>query len=400
MNQAKWWWNTHAMYVGEKSRTSICPIRLFIDGATAGGASNLSLCPVLFDCGNFPAAMCRNDNLKGCAGFIPGSTRFSKTEKAALESNVLLEHKHRCLDHVVAPIRECLANGGFTADLPGIGKWTFLPFIAWIVQDTPEAHNLALVYNYWRASKPCRICNIQLHQVGTELAPGPQRYADETREIVNTTAGPIRDHRKRSRDPNFQNAIQHLKDESVHPIRNAFWVPGLFGANPAGIHGALPPEWLHCGQIGLESEVHEAYVKQVDLTHELETAAGSKQPYRKVKKNEGGILLDLRVKRLARPMVRQSERSNPKSSFTAGITDLTKLSGQEMPAVLLMLIISVGDEGAILPVEVSRRFAALTWALLCLDAYIMAPAWDSGMRGRFNGIVRCVRATVKVLPRF
>jgi hypothetical protein len=258
-----------------------------------------------------------------------------------------------------------------------------------LLQDTPEAHNLALVYNYWRSSRPCRICNIQLCDVGTARAPGASRFADATRELVEATATAIREHTKRTRDSAFKDANQQLKDASVHPIENAFWVPDLLGANPKGIHGALPAEWLHCGHIGLEEEVKKAYVARIDLVKEL-PQNGSNRRYMKVLKNDGGKLLDARAKRLAPRLARQSDRTIPTTSFAKGITGLEKISGQQMPAVLLMLILCVGDAGAILPVAVSRPFAALTWALLCLDAYIMAAAWDSGMRRRFNGIVRCV----------
>ncbi|KAJ1445418.1 hypothetical protein M885DRAFT_308711 [Pelagophyceae sp. CCMP2097] len=314
--------------------------------------------------------------------------QLSKSEKATLEDGALLEFKHRCLDHYAGAIRKCFDEGGFTAILPGVGVWKFIPCFCFVVQDTPEANNLALVYNYWLCQRPYRICTIKLDDVGTAREPGPQRNADATRELVEDAALIIRAHIKGARDEPYKEAQLKLKEASVYPILNAFW-KAPFGANPAGIHGALGVEWLHCGQLGVEAHLHAALMEAVDSIKEL-PVDGHNEPYARFFKNELATKLDGRVKVMAPQLQHQCDRGIPVKPLESGVTDLTKLHGQEMPALLLMLIVSVGDEGAILPVAMSRPFAALIWALLCLDAYVMAAAWDSGMRGRFKDVVRYV----------
>jgi hypothetical protein len=61
-----------------------------------------------------------------------------------------------------------------------------------------------------------------------------------------------------------------------------------------------------------------------------------------------------------------------------------RLNGQEMPAVLLMLIVAVGDDGVILPVSLSRDFAKVAWSVLILRAHLMADEWDGPSRRRFQ----------------
>ncbi|KAJ1444378.1 hypothetical protein M885DRAFT_580961 [Pelagophyceae sp. CCMP2097] len=130
-------------------------------------------------------------------------------------------------------------------------------------------------------------------------------------------------------------------------------------------------------------------MEAVDSIKEL-PVDGRNEPCARFFKNELATKLDWRVKVMAPQLQHQCDRGIPVKPLESGVTDLTKLHGQEMPALLLMLIVSVGDEGAILPVAMSRPFAALIWALLCLDAYVMAAAWDIGMRGRFKDVVRYV----------
>ena len=128
-------------------------------------------------------------------------------------------------------------------------------------------------------------------------------------------------------------------------------------------------------------EVHGSYVSLVSGTFDPTNST------KKKKKKEGkSAELDRRVRYLAPFLVHQSDREIPTKAFSRGVTDLTKLHGQEMPAVLLMLILAVGDSGVILPTSVSRPIACLAWGLLCFHSYLMSSVWNRGMRTRFPGL--------------
>jgi hypothetical protein len=83
----------------------------------------------------------------------------------------------------------------------------------------------------------------------------------------------------------------------------------------------------------------------------------------------------------------QSERGVKTKSFSKGVSDIPKLSAQEMPAVLLMIIACLGDDGDFLPVAVSREWTSLAWELIIIRGYLMADDWTSEMRANFKLLV-------------
>jgi len=102
-----------------------------------------------------------------------------------------------------------------------------MPCIAFIVQDTAEADELALHYSTWNCSRVCRICDLpresrHLAQLGTP------RTTNETRTAVRLNKPTIDAHRKGARGDGNVEAKKVLKDLSVHALENAWW-PADFG---------------------------------------------------------------------------------------------------------------------------------------------------------------------------
>jgi hypothetical protein len=248
------------------------------------------------------------------------------------------------------------------------------------VQDTPEANKLCCVYDFWLASRPCRICNIELEDLPTARVPGRLRTHTETISLVRKNRPIIMNHVPFARHDGCAQAKAEMKESSLHPVINTFW-RAPFGENPHGVHGACSPEALHQCELGLMKEVHGGYVSLVSGTFDPTNSTEKKK-----KKKSKPAELDRRVRYLAPFLVHQSDREIPTKAFSRGVTDLTKLHGQEMPAVLLMLILAVGDSGVILPTPVSRPIARLAWGLLCFHSYLMSSVWNRGMRTRFPGL--------------
>lgn len=133
------------------------------------------------------------------------------------------------------------------------------------------------------------------------------------------------------------------------------------GSKEGGVFSAVWPEFLHQMQKGLMERAIEMTVQMI-IDHGGEEAASR---------------LDTLIKKIE--MARQSERlAFPLSTFPNGLTNLTKIMGQEFPAAILQLISILASDKSqnLLPrqknVEVIAALNCLyaLWLLLDKDCHV------------------------------
>jgi hypothetical protein len=164
-----------------------------------------------------------------------------------------------------------------------------------------------------------------------------------------------------------------LQSLSIQGLENGFW-DADFGANPGGIYSALSPDPMHQLETGLMPYWHTAVMAKI----------------REFGGDDAVALLDERAREIGAATLHQSERAVPRKSFPHGISDLPKLNAQEMPAVLVVAIFAIGDNGAILPKKIAQPWQSVAWELLVMRAYLLSETWSDQMRLIFKKHVRLV----------
>ena len=108
---------------------------------------------------------------------------------------------------------------------------------------------------------------------------------------------------------------------SHHDIENAFHLL-CFGSDPRGIHGCTPPETLHLYQQGLYKYA---------LTYFFLNVLNQRQCSE----------LDDLTSTLSGLFQRQSDRSLPRFSFPHGITNLSRITAEEVTGVVVLCVASI-----------------------------------------------------------
>jgi hypothetical protein len=371
MNQGEWWRRTQQEYCGDDPLTILGVFNLYIDKTHCVESGTLTSTPIIMACNNYKKQQNRDPENMRCLGNLPCWDDVSSKEKAAVaETKVLLKAKHTCLAALFEEMRPPPSERAFFHIING-QLYRVVPVCSFITNDTAEADDLALHYSGQVCQLHCRFCLIAKHDRHLPVTGLPRLEAETMREVLSLKA--ILDAHKKGQRDGASAAREELKKISIHPLVNAFW--GVdFGVTRRGIYGALPPEVLHQLEKGLMMYYHIQLVEEI--------------------RNQGGDALvselDRKARLLAPFLQHQSERSIKTKSFHRGISDIPKLSAQEMPAVLLMIIACVGDDDAFLPRAKARQWTSLAWSLLILRSYLMADDWTKQMRDNLTVLVKQV----------
>ena len=362
LNQGEWWRNAEEKYCYQDGTlvpdTYLFPIITFVDGVLAANGGKLSIEPVLVTLGLFDTTELSKEGYREYVASLE-KTVASKAEKTNV-SDVELDVFHRSLDIIFSPIRECAQAGGFKYEVDG-AEVTLVPLIPFLVQDTDEGNKLCAVFNNWHVQKPCRICEVSFENCDKPNCNAPLRKQSEQRELVESCSTILQEKAYGT----VTAARDKLKQESLKPIRNAFWDLPCGGTEENGIYLACFPEKLHHFEGGLMKIYPTAF----------------KEFYRS-QFQDGGVTaalqkLDRKARKLSRILSRQSDRTLPSKYFPKGLTDVTGLTSQEFPPLVLLLVCTIGNDDTVIHNRNDRKkWTTAGWQLLIVWSWLKQDKYD------------------------
>jgi hypothetical protein len=379
MNQGKWWRRTEDKFCKGDPKTILGVVNFFIDGTHCDEHGNIKLVPVIMTSGNFPKELNRKSEYMRCLAYLPSGSEFSSADKQTVaESKVLLGLKHACLAAMFEEIVGEEEERSFLVIIKG-ELYRVIPVVSFIINDTAEANELTLHYSTTDVECPCRYCLVSKANRHLPMV-GEPRLSEDMKNLVQKAKAILDKHVKGARDGSTA-AKEMLKRVSLQGLDNAFWDVFFGDTEGRGIYSALPIEVLHQLEKGLMKYWHECVIEEV----------------RKRGGDELVSKLDSRARELYPFLCHQSERGIKTKSFPRGVSDIPKLSAQEMPAVLLMIMACLGDDGEFLEKTTARRWTSLAWELLVIRDILMAEDWTKQMRTTFRARVTSVMTNFRAV---
>ena len=274
---------------------------------------------------------------------------------------------------------------GVPATIPTLGRVHLHFKLAYIIGDTKGHNDMCCHYNSMSTSlhRMSRDCNV------------PQRFADQasypcqfvdSNNIFTTIRESMDDVSSRRNVQEARQRCQKLSQHLMLPTYHKF----LFGGLKSGVFGGTPYELLHLYYSGIMKYQLNALYNLVDIPNNI--AAWFKKrmsrpftdsmPSRpsvpdpsKLKSIFKKVEFERRVRIVTRSARRQSDRNMPRSPFKNGVTDLTKLTGQEYPGLVLMTLCSM--KGLLPPTHhtLERKFALLLFLSLSLLNWLTLPSY-------------------------
>lgn len=147
----------------------------------------------------------------------------------------------------------------------------------------------------------------------------------------------------------LQQISQHLLQNAMHKLS--------FGNSKAGIYGANPPDPLHTLELGLNEYLCTS------LSDQMGKASMSR--------------IDSIIQIMSKFCEHQSDRNMPRTNFPKGLSNLSRLSGSEMPGVLLSLLIALScDAGKSIALQ-SPTFSSDSGRKFCrlIQGFLGYQAW-------------------------
>ena len=152
-------------------------------------------------------------------------------------------------------------------------------------------------------------------------------------------------------------ARDKAKARSLSPTYNPLWdLP--YGDNSMGIFGATPPELLH--QYGLGVEMY-AFKFVWEMLSRYAAEEEGRAP---------GAFDQRLDDRFMAFSTRHADADMPRFGFTTGTKKLPYLTSGEYRALMYQMIVCLGTEGGVLPLEQSDRVTAVLWKVVNLHEHL------------------------------
>jgi hypothetical protein len=275
------------------------------------------------------------------------------------------------MEHILSDLRSCQEAGGFPVTLKHKGAIHHLNFkfpIALVVGDCEGPDKLCGRYGSHSVNVQlvCRDCDC------------PSAQSDNPSYVCR----PLLQHTLHVAAQNNTSSIY-----SHHDIQNAFHSL-CFGGDVQGIHGCTPPETLHLYQQGLYKYA---------LIHLFSAVLNSRQCSE----------LDDLIGCLSSSFQRQSDRSMPRFSFPHGVTNLSRITAEEVTGVVLLCTVAIRTQSFLRKVcttwngrsytthrelfDKCLEFAKLFEAMLSLESWMESDHHSREfVAHRSRPIIRCV----------
>jgi hypothetical protein len=333
-----------------------CPVILFIDGTLVDRIGRLKVEPVLCSFGNISGLKRSAASSWFILGFIPPNPKSSQELNADARSvnrkHGKRHYYHSCLKSILQDLHAADQNGlGHKMWVPPRG-FMWLHFKLSLIIGNTEGHDKLCGHYISYSSniqRMCRDCNI------------PQRFGDdphkscefvkvddiklEVRECI-----PLLKTRSRGTVGDAENRLSAISQAPVWP---SFFDFDFCGCDH-GIFGSCPFERLHAWHTGIMKDGMEKLFLLGDLSTNFvrwykknQQDASSRSAHRPNEKlTESQLYINKpKFEAIFRYLTmfarRQSDREVPRTPFRNGVTDLTRLNGQEYPGLVMLTLVAL-----------------------------------------------------------
>lgn len=331
-----------------------CPVILFIDSTLVDRIGRLKVEPVLCSFGNICGSKRSAASSWFILGFIPPNTKSSQEVQADRKSvKSKYSHSryyHACVKSILQDLLAADQNGqGHKMWVPSQG-YMWLHFkLSLIIGDTEGHDKLCGHYCSYSSNiqRMCRDCDIP-----QSFGDDPHKACefvkvDEIKQEVRECI-PLLDLRARGSVKEAQNRLSAI---SQLPVWSPFFDFDFCGC-VHGIFGSCPFERLHAWQTGIMKDGMQKLFLLGDLPTNFvrwynsnDASTPSARPQCE-KLTESKLYIDkAKFEAIFRYLTmyarRQSDREVPRTPFRNGVTDLTRLNGQEYPGLVMLTVVAL-----------------------------------------------------------
>ncbi|MGH7974201.1 MAG: hypothetical protein ACREBR_01650, partial [bacterium] len=364
----------------------IAPIMLFDDGTQCDILGRLVAHPVLFSLGNINGKNRRSHRAWSILSILPP---YPKTQQEQAKDNKkpstqtkALEFYHQCLNVVLREIRYlCGKMEGVPMFVHGLDDVVPYFDLYCVIGDIAGHDKMCCHYCSYTASisRMVRDCDVPTKHGDDPFFQCRKTHAADVKAIVQPAIIANSIFEEGTINGQHRAAMRKI---SQHPVASAYW---NFNFGGSCIHQSLPHEILHMFYLGLFKRMlcavyHHAIVPPVLKNWMSKRKAGSRlgnmknrpKNLKKYAKSQfRGNEFERRMRNVSFLASRQSDRDMPRSSFKNGVSQLTRLCGQEYPGLILLTIVCMGnilgdvtyDEAR----RVERKYCLLLWRSLSLE---------------------------------
>jgi hypothetical protein len=381
-------WKSGVEYVSKRARLPsadqslihhFCPVILFIDSTLADRIGRLKVEPVLCSFGNICGDKRRLATSWFILGFIPPYPK-SSIEVAADRSKVdskhdQIEYYHQCLRSILQDLLRVDNNEhGHELYVSGYGMIRAHFKLSLVIGDT-EGHDKVCTHycsyssNLQRVSRDCDLPQSKCDDpdAACDMVEMEQIKAIVKEQIDVLNAVPKR---------NIGVARDKLRQISQVPVMSAFFDFDYCG-DPHGIFGSCPFERLHAWLSGTMKDAMRYLFLLCQLPQDFQDWCDDPDRTETTRpkftiENKDYQINKAKFEAIFRFLTmcsrRQSDREVPRTPFKNGVTDLTRLNGQEYPGLVMLTLVALKG---ILNDKVDETWhddiASLLWMMLSLN---------------------------------
>jgi hypothetical protein len=329
-----------------------CPVILFIDATLADRIGRLKVEPVLCSFGNISGEKRRLASSWFILGFIPPYPK-SSIEAAADHAKVESKHDqiayyHRCLKSILQDLLAADTNEqGHEMFVSGLGTIRAHFKLSLVIGDTEGhdkvcSHYCSYSSNIQRVSRDCNLPQSKSDDVDANCQ---FVIMNDIKSVVKDQIEVLNARPKR----NIGEARAKLQAISQLPIMSAFFDFDYCG-DPHGIFGSCPFEHLHAWLSGIMKDGMRYLFLLCDLPQDFidwccdEDRTHSSKPQLTITDSDYQInkaKFEAIFRFLTMCSRRQSDRSVPRTPFKNGVTELTRLNGQEYPGLVMLTLVAL-----------------------------------------------------------
>ena len=357
----------------------LCPIIIFVDSTLVDRIGRLKVEPVLCSVGNISGTKRSSATSWFILGLIPPSPKSSKEAEADRKSvhtqHLQAKYYQSCLRSILQDLLAVDRNEcGHKMWVPGQGyMWVHFK-LSLVIGDTEGHDKICCHYcsyssNIQRMSRDC--------DIPQSLGDNPDHechFVDvehiklEVQECI-----PILQHRYKGTVKAAQNRLSSI---SQLPVWSALFDFDFCNC-PHGIFGSCPFERLHAWQTGTMKDAMKYLFLMSDLPQSFLSWYRSRNPLPHARPNVNITESQFYIKKSKFEQIfrfltmysrRQSDREVPRTPFKNGVTDLTRLNGQEYPGLVMLTLVALKgllhehvDEG------VHKDIVRVFWWMLVLN---------------------------------
>ena len=406
-----------------------CPaiILPFDDATNCDDLGRLTCQMVMFSVANINGKKRRSAKAYCPAGIIPPYPKTSAErarDRNKAETKLLyLRYYHKCLELLWEDLLEMEKKSTALRFRVATGEHRILyPRLGFVIGDTKGHDDMVCHYNCHSAAiqKMVRDCDV------------PSKRGDDpdyecTPTVMGDLLSAVEAARSAVTSKDKQAAVELLKSLSQHPVIS-YYFNFCFGGMPGGICSIGSPfEILHVFYLGIMKMMLNGIFNICKVPHELDTwhthrVMGNPEGYMSnrpdVKKGKNTAIFpaaefEARIRYVQSYSRRQSDRDMPRTPFKNGVTELTRLNGQEYPGLCLLTCIclkgifhsqadkKIPEERVKELILLEKSMALLIFLALSLELRLTAPSYtESELENLQKDIVTFLKFFRNVLGKY